>query len=234
MDALEWNPTTNEPFLRLPAPFAHLILTPPRMSDVEPTVSILRDPKVAVWMGSMGPGREYTAARAESYLAKIIAETDVGVQEMKRGEHPFSTCPVRHLREERAEGGDVYLGDVGIYRASWAHVDNREERARMVAENNARQAGDPEIVWHVGFYLAPSHHGRGITTAAVKALIDWSVKWMGARRIISSTFTENHGSFRVQQKCGFVLVDTLVDHVPVGDEKWSLHLTEWTGGNDAV
>ncbi|KAJ7623728.1 acyl-CoA N-acyltransferase [Roridomyces roridus] len=229
MDALEWNPETGEPFLRLPAPFQNMIITPPRMSDVKPSVAILKDPAVALWMGSTAPGKEYAEPKAEGWLTKIVAETDVGVQEMKRGESPFSVCPIRHLREERAEGGDVFLGDVGVYRAGWAHILDQEARARMMEENNAKKAGDPETVWHVGYYLAPSHHGRGVMTVAVKALIEWSVKWLGVQRLISSTFTENRGSLRVLQKCGFVVVDTLVDHVPMDDGKWSMYLLEWNG-----
>lgn len=64
-------------------------------------------------------------------------------------------------------------------------------------------------------------------TAAVKAMVEWGVSWMGVRHIRSGAFEGNHGSLKVLQKNGFVLVDTLVEHVQVGDEKLTLHQTEW-------
>ena len=43
---LEWDATRNEPFLRLPAPLSHIIITPPRESDAAEKVPHLNDPKV--------------------------------------------------------------------------------------------------------------------------------------------------------------------------------------------
>ncbi|KAJ7135033.1 hypothetical protein C8R43DRAFT_1021983 [Mycena crocata] len=53
------------------------------------------------------------------------------------------------------------------------------------------------------------------------------IPWMKTRRIRSSAFIGNYGSVKVLQKNGFVLEDTLVDHVQIGDEKRTLHLLEW-------
>ncbi|KAJ6543559.1 GNAT domain-containing protein [Mycena vulgaris] len=230
MNALEFNAVTGEPFLRLPPPFANIIITPPRMSDVEPSVEILNDPAVAMWMGPMGPGSEpYTAARAEPWLTKVKAETDVVVQELHSTPGgPFTGCPVRHIREVREDGTDVFIGDVGLARSRWSEVLDADERARLVAENNARAAGDPAIVWHVGYYLAPSHHGRGLMTVAVNALItQWGIPALRAKCIRSSTFETNHGSLKVLQKNQFLIVETLVEHVDVGEErKRTLYLLE--------
>ncbi|KAJ7132354.1 acyl-CoA N-acyltransferase [Mycena epipterygia] len=232
MDALELNATTGEPFLRLPAPFADIIITPPRMRDVEPSVVIMNDPSVFTWMGIRG-GSSYTSARAEGWLTKIKAETDAIMAELRAAPTgPASGSPVRHLREVQADGTDIFIGDVGLVRSSWTEVLDAEERARFVAENNARTAGDPDIAWHVGYYLAPSHQGRGLMTAAVGAIIaQWGVPCLNARRIRSSAFEGNQGSLKVLLKNGFVLVDTLVEHVQVGEEtkKRSLHLLERIG-----
>jgi hypothetical protein len=151
MSGLQYNPTTGEPFLRLPAPFSNITMTPPRMSDVAPSVEIMSNPSVAVWMGATGPGSTYTAAKAEAWLTKLKAQTDAAVDELRGATEPHvvSACPVRHLREEREDGTEVYIGDVSIARAHWPEVLDVEERARLVAENNARVAGDPDIVWHV-------------------------------------------------------------------------------------
>ncbi|KAJ7780228.1 acyl-CoA N-acyltransferase, partial [Mycena maculata] len=203
------NAATGEPFLRLPAPHANIIITPPRMSDVEPSVPIMNDPAVYMWLGPRAP-IGYNAAKAESWLTQITAESDVLLDELRTNPRgPFSGCLVRHVREVRAEGTDVFLGDVGLGLSNWTEVQDKEEQARLVAENNAQCAGDPDIAWHIGYYIAPSHQSRGLATAAVKALIEWGIVWMGARCIRSGTFEGNHGSLKVLQKNGFVLVDTL-------------------------
>ncbi|KAJ7249531.1 GNAT domain-containing protein [Mycena haematopus] len=233
---LEYNTTTGEPFLRLPTPFSDFIITPPRMSDVAPSVEIMNDPFVFKWMGRSTP---YGVDKAEAWLTKVKAQTDAAVEELRNTtklhgpQHgPVSGCPVRHIREEQADGTSIFVGDVGLVRSSWSEVLDADERARFIAENDARPAGDPEIAWHIGYYLAPSHNGRGLMTAAVKTIItQFGIPWMNTRRIRSSAFVGNHGSLKVLLKNGFVMVDTLVQHVQVGEEKRTLHLMEWSAPN---
>lgn len=53
-------------------------------------------------------------------------------------------------------------------------------------------------------YLASSHHGKGIMTAAIETFIrEWAVPRMGVRRIRVETFSDNKGSKRVFEKLGF-------------------------------
>ncbi|KAF7345410.1 Acetyltransferase, GNAT family [Mycena venus] len=237
MSGLQYNLTTGEPYLRLPAPFSNIIITPPRMSDVAPSAAILVDPAVSVWMGPQGPGSTYTVAQAEGWLTKLTARTDALVKELggatdPHGHKPVDGCPLRHIREEQADGSDVFIGDVGIYRASWSHVLDAEKRARLVAENNARAAGDPDIAWHVAYYLAPSHHGRGLMTVALRTLItQFGIPWMKTKRIVSSALEGNPASLKVLQKNGFVVVDTLVDHIQmqVGEKRRAVYVVEWKG-----
>ncbi|KAJ7483175.1 GNAT domain-containing protein [Mycena latifolia] len=229
MTALEFSTTTGEPFLRLPAPFTNIIITPPRMSDVEPSLAILKNRAVSIWMGPPMSTIEYTAARAETWLAKVKQETDAALQEVQSAPNgPFSGCPVRHIREVQEDGTDVFIGDIGLGRSAWPEVLDANEKARLVAENNARVAGDPDIVWHVGYYLAPSHHGRGLMTVAVNTIItQWGIPYMKAKRIRSGAFEGNHGSRKVLQKNGFVEVEFLVEHAEVGEEKkMSVHVFE--------
>ncbi|KAF7370960.1 Gnat family [Mycena sanguinolenta] len=229
MAGLEYNSTTGEPFLRLPAPFTNFIITPPRLSDAAPSVEIMTQPSVAKWMG---PSilLEYNVDKATAWLTKLKAETDAATEELRataqtRG--PVSACPLRHLREVQTDGTEIFLGDVGIWRSSWPEVLDAEERARLVTENNARPAGDPEIAWHVSYYLAPSHQGRGLTTVAVKTLIkEFGIPWMRTKYLRSGVFQGNPASLRVLQKCGFEIVDTLVNHVEIGGEKTTVYLVE--------
>ncbi|KAJ7173545.1 hypothetical protein C8R46DRAFT_116654 [Mycena filopes] len=249
--ALQYNPTTGEPFLRLPPPFANIIITPPRMSDVAPSVAIMDDPAVAPCMGNRVG--QYTPEKAERWLARVKAQTDAVLAAQKDNGAPMSGCPVRHMREERADADgtgtdDVYIGDVGLVRSGWSEVLDAETRTRLANANAALPAGDPDIAWHIGCgcykfdlkffekdqrvhtadYLAPSHQGRGLMTAAVKTMMAWGIPSLKARRIRSSAFEDNPGSQKVLLKNGFVLVDKLVEHVQVGDEKRTLYLFEWT------
>jgi hypothetical protein len=153
MNAFEFNTTTGEPFLRLLAPHSNIIITPPRMSDVEPSVAILNGPAVAPWMGSRMP-TGYPAEKAQTWLAKIKEETDEVVGELQSTpDGPFSGCPVRHIREVQEDGSEVFIGDVVLGRSGFTHVLDAEERSRLVAENNARAVGDPDVVWNVGCKL---------------------------------------------------------------------------------
>ena len=53
-------------------------------------------------------------------------------------------------------------------------------------------------------YLASSHHGKGIMTAAIETFIrEWAVPRMGVRQIRVETFSDNKGSRRVFEKLGF-------------------------------
>ncbi|KAJ6616966.1 acyl-CoA N-acyltransferase [Mycena sp. CBHHK59/15] len=229
MDPLELNTQTGEPYLRLPAPFANIIITPPRPTDVAPSVAIMNDPAVFAWMGRT---TLYTPCIAAKWIAKVTAETDAALHELQAGARVVGGCPVRHLRELCADGTDVFIGDVGLTRSTWAEIRDEGERARCVAENNVRAPGDSGISWNVGYYLAPSHHGRGLMTAAVGAIIQqWGFPRMRTTRIRSSAFVGNHGSVKVLEKNGFVIVDTLVDHVDVGKDKKSLHIFEWNVTN---
>ncbi|KAJ7230539.1 hypothetical protein GGX14DRAFT_529993 [Mycena pura] len=227
MSGLQYNATTGEPLLRLPPPFTNIIITPPRMSDVAPSVRIMNDPAVYAFMGRSTP---YSEAIAEKWITKVKAVCDGVVVEVRRGETEtaVSGCPVRHIREECADGTEVYIGDVGLGRSPFTEVADRDERARLVAENEARKPGDPEIVWHVGYYLAPSHHGRGLMTAAVGTIItQWGIPRMRIKCMRSSAFEGNLGSLKVLQKNEFVVVDFLEEHVQVGEEKKGLHVLKW-------
>ncbi|KAJ7281973.1 acyl-CoA N-acyltransferase [Mycena rebaudengoi] len=227
MDPLEVNTKTGELYLRLPAPFSNIILTPPRLSDAAPSIAILHDPKISTFLGPSLP-TPYEIADAEKWLAKLKAETDTIIQELASGESAVRGCPVRHLRELRADGTDVFIGDVGVARSTWPEVLDVEEKRRRVEENSARAPGDPEISWNISYYIAPSHQGRGLATAAVNAILtQWCVPRMNTRHIRTSVFAGNPASVKVLEKNGFVMVDTLVEHYKYGDTKMSVHLLEW-------
>jgi len=207
---LEVNPQTGEPFLRLPAPNDNIILTPPRIGDLKSLAPIINDPRVSIWLE--GPPIPYHDGHAEEWLGIIVKQSEHMIAALREEEQvnadgPLKLvegCPVRHIREVLPDGRDVYVGDIGINRAQMEEVLDAEERKRAVEANERKAIGDPSIVWTFGYYLAPSHHGRGIMSAAMGAILSkWAIPRMGVRYVVGYTFAENDGSRRVFEKNGF-------------------------------
>lgn len=145
LEPLEVNPQTKEPFLRLPHPHEHIIITPPRLDDVDRLVAIMNDPLVLPWMGRPGP--VYGQNDAELWLKEVKAVTDVVARELayNAGDSEelkvVGGCPVRSIREVRADGTEVCLGNINFKRCNWWEVQDEGERERLVNENTARMAG---------------------------------------------------------------------------------------------
>lgn len=78
-------------------------------------------------------------------------------------------------------------------------------------------------------FVAGTHHGRGIMTAAVKTLMQgWMIPRMGARKIRAETFIGNIGSTRVFEKNGYVLESIISGEVVTNcGEKYSGHNILW-------
>ncbi|KAF9229044.1 hypothetical protein BS17DRAFT_688481 [Gyrodon lividus] len=228
------NRQTGEAFLRLPTPNDNIILTPPRLSDEKCLAPIINDPRVSAWLE--GPPIPYRDEYAPEWIALIKGQSEGILEELKEEERlnpdgPLKLvggCPVRHIREVLPDGTDVYLGDIGINRAQLEEVLDPEERKRAVEENNSKPVGDPSIVWTFGDYLAPSHHGRGIMTAAMTTILNgWAIPRMGVRIMTGYTFSENKGSQRVFEKSGFVWKRTLDNGKVVRGERKTLNYLEW-------
>ena len=56
----------------------------------------------------------------------------------------------------------------------------------------------------VGFWTASGARGRGAATRAVRMLSRWALTELGLARIQLGTYTDNHASQRVAERCGFV------------------------------
>ncbi|KAI0375125.1 acyl-CoA N-acyltransferase [Pilatotrama ljubarskyi] len=213
---LQFHPETGEPFLRLPAPHDKIIITPPRMSDAPTIISYMNDPALYMWLD--GPPFPYRPEHAESWLEKVKKGADAAFEELQRAnaEHSdeppvlVSACPVRSLREVLEDGTDLFLGDIALVRERWPDVADDEEKDRLAKPNAEKPVGDPEIIWCIGDYIAPSHQGKGIMTTAIGTILrEWAVPRMGVRQIRVETFTDNIGSRRVFEKLGFVYEKTI-------------------------
>ncbi|KAH9937339.1 acyl-CoA N-acyltransferase [Fomitopsis serialis] len=209
MHPLQVNPTTGEPYLRLPSPHSNIIVTPPRMSDVDASVRELNDRKVVDWL--IGPPYPYLPSHAEEWVATAKQASDAILADLQRDEpnkarSPLKFvggCPVHRLREVGEDGTDTFVGDISFRRCAFPHEG--EEQSVRCEENAARAVGDPSIVWCVGYYTASSHHGRGIMSAAFRTLMtEWAIPRMNVRIMRVETYRENVASARVFEKFGFV------------------------------
>jgi len=233
---LQVHPKTGEPYIRLPAPHPNIIITPPRATDADTIVAILNDPAVALNLAS--PPYPYLHAHAVSWLERELptcreAQEEIAACAAKGGDEPsfVSKCPVQSIREVKEDGEEVHIGEVRIIRSNFFHIRDEEEAKRLEKENNQRAVGDPNIEWFFGDYLASSHHGRGIMTAAIKAIMDWAVPSMGVRHIVITTGKGNIASMRTFEKNGYthigVLENCKVYPASKGGQPFSVSVMEW-------
>ncbi|KAH7921234.1 hypothetical protein BV22DRAFT_1107315 [Leucogyrophana mollusca] len=225
-----------EPFLRLPTPNQNIVITPPRLIDQNAMVSILNDPRVYHWMET--PSIPFLPEHAKQRIEKAKERADALLSDLRDAVRTTSIadaaltmmdgCPVRSIREVQDDGTQTYIGDIMIRRASFEEVLDGDERLRMIQENDNKVVGDPTIWWSFGFYLAASHHGRGIMSAAMGVILfSWAIPRMGVKRMTGYTFVGNAGSLRVFEKNGFVLRGTLDNGKVVRGEKRLLNHLEW-------
>jgi len=236
---LRLNERTKEPYLQLPEPHGNIIITPPRQTeaDIAALVSIMNER--AVWQWLEGPPYPYNEDHARSWLAMISRESDDLFAQLQ--DNPYQLvggCPVRILREVLDNGEDIFLGDIRVDGCIYSWVLDAEERNRLTEENIRKRPGDPSKDWEFGGdtrndvsngskvitlstdYLAPSHHGKGIMSLAIKTLIhEWLIPKMGIKKMSVVTYDKNIGSARVFERNGFVLEKIVPDARQISEVK---------------
>ena len=93
----------------------------------------------------------------------------------------LATGPGRHLYLAIDIGGEA-VGGIG--------VSPLDDVKRRTAE--------------IGYWLAEPFWGRGIATAAVRALVPVAFETTGIVRLEAGIFSDNPASMRVLEKCGFL------------------------------
>ncbi|KAG6916193.1 hypothetical protein DXG01_008075 [Tephrocybe rancida] len=231
---LEVNSTTGEPFLRVSHPHNHdIIITPPRLHDVDAVVAALNDPRVYRWM--TGPPLPYQPEHGLSWLSEQMEEAEqflrhleepVGASEILK---PALGCPVRIIREVKEDGTDIYLGFLGIYRSERKEILDVGKRAAVLADDARKKAGDPTILWDIADYVVPDRHGQGIMSAAISTLIQsWAIPRLNAHKMQASVLEGNVASIKVLEKVGFKLRGTLCDYEDVRGVSMGTQWLEWT------
>ncbi|GAD99898.1 acetyltransferase, GNAT family family [Paecilomyces variotii No. 5] len=256
---IKTNPRTGELYVSLRAPHSNIIITPPRRAGPDSTdpdpadcakaVSLLNDPRVYPFLTS--PPYPYLLSHAEEHLRKILAASEQFLPVARKASEGGSGtyvggCPFSSIREIVRRGDvdgdgnydagwerDILIGDVGIMRYPFYELPEGSEERREAQERNAKlEPGDGKIIWTIGDYLAPSHHGRGIMTAVVRALInEWAIPHMNAHIIKVSTYVGNTGSVRVFEKNGFEMEHILENWSTIpenrGGGKVSINVLAW-------
>lgn len=152
---LEWDAARNEPFLRLPAPLSHIILTPPRPSDAEDMVEPMNDPRV--YNGLRSPPWPFTLDHGTVRVARTVNVWDGQLKQLGKiaaqGESAslvaFEFCPVRCVRDATAEKQPL-LGDFHFGRTVFDWELDEEKRKRLADANETLPAGDPAIIYTIG------------------------------------------------------------------------------------
>ena len=174
----------------------------------------------------------------EKYIKWLKEPIDASIQKLKDAQGSETLlvadrCPIGVIREVDGER-DRMIGNIQMTRTDLGQfVDtdsvNPEGKERIESENNQLPVGDPRIIWTSGSkllstaivvaltslsdYLSPSHHGKGITTDALRTLIyDWCIPRMNARRFLIATLDGNVASVRTYQKVGFTLTRVVPPH----------------------
>lgn len=215
--ALPIDPETNEPYLSLPAPLSAFRITPIRESedDIDRRTAILTDK--LVYPHLHGPPHPYRREHAVEFTADILKEYEQG----------RAPCPVRVIRDPSG----AFIGDIGITRNMFSEVKDVDERKRLTAENAAKMAGDPTIVWTFGDMLSSAYHGRGIMSAAIRTIMnDYAIPHLNVRHVIVWAYADNVGSHRVFEKYGFAKIGESVHHVDMtakGRTDLRLFVFEW-------
>lgn len=156
LSPLRFNPTTQEPYLQLPAPHENIIITPARMGDAPDIIKCLNDFAIYKWL--QGPPFPYLQSHADEWLSNATSESNTILEELQvaaknNPDGPpilVRSCPVRILREIREDGSEVFLGDLGTPRCCYPEYSPGFEKEKLHEKNLARPLGDAEIDWSVG------------------------------------------------------------------------------------
>jgi RimJ/RimL family protein N-acetyltransferase len=235
----------NEPIdpFRLLVPHAifNIVLTEPRATDGGAVLQALNDQRV--YMNLDGPPFPYTERDWQSWYSIINEASEecrsewndlvkdggqaqaskiVGWQGREWVGRKMWVSTIRALEVSEADGAqERFIGEVDVRRSGFLHLP-KQARHSAVDANTALLPGDPDIVWEIGCYLAPTHHNHGIMPAVIKTLMhEMLIPYMNVHTLVSTYFAQNQASRRVFEKCGFQLLNVLPDAAELPDSKLS-------------
>ncbi len=112
--------------------------------------------------------------------------------------------------------GETWLAEVernweSADELTFAIVDQKSDRFLGAVAIRFREGGS------LGYWLSREARGKGIMTAAVKALVDWARTNHGIQRLYITAHPENVASQRVAEKAGFLRTGVTSQSAPYRD-----------------
>jgi RimJ/RimL family protein N-acetyltransferase len=89
----------------------------------------------------------------------------------------------------------------------------REPERRMIGHIGFHLPPDARGAVEVGYAVEPEHRRRGFASEAVRALLDWAIRWHGIRYCVASVSPSNVASLRLIRRLGFHQTGSQVDEI---------------------
>jgi hypothetical protein len=142
----------------MPAPLDHIYISTPSVTlDGAGQYAIMMNPDVSKMLQS--GENKYTLASGARWNALQVKWVMGALDELRNGQEFLSCMPWRVLRvkDDSVPEGWRFIGECSISRWTFMEVA-QPERSRLHKENEAKEAGNPTIVWEIGCKL---HHLSG-------------------------------------------------------------------------
>ena len=156
--------SNNSPFIRLPAPHQNIIITPSRYSDGDAVIEVLSDPRV--YMNLAGPPFPYGQKEWDDWFAILEKASKDALSEWREvqktrkeggeGRRWTNGVPVTAIRDvDPVTGEQKFIGSIDATRTNFTFHGAHDENQRKQEENDALEAGNPDIDWGVGCESCP-------------------------------------------------------------------------------
>lgn len=126
-------------------------------------------------------------------------------------------CPLsRNIQETRGWVRQLAKPATPAESMAWAVADKASDECLGMVNYHHREAGNRRL--EIGYILRPDHHGRGLMSEAVRALMRYSIDRLQMHRIAATIHPDNAASIRLVTRLGFELEGgPLRDYWRVGD-----------------
>jgi len=178
--AVQWDGELDEPYIPVSP---EVRLTPIRTSDLEQWLALHNSPDIS--RSSIRKAKPYPREHALRDIAQTLDHARTIISRFKAGEAEkgIEDCPFEVIRAYPS--GDI-MGVMHFYRGDPVKEWDNE-------------------TWDVGYNMLPEYRGKGMTKAALNALIEgWVKPVMKIKRISAGSRAENTTSHAVLKSCGFV------------------------------
>ncbi|KAK5053717.1 hypothetical protein LTR84_001678 [Exophiala bonariae] len=215
----------------------NIILSTPHRSDDATTLKALNDPRVGSNLSSVPfPYTEsdrdfwYHTTKDASDLSRrewdVLQQDRASTGTAKKwmgSDQWVSVIRVGAPGSKPLEEGLIYpfIGEITFRRSGFPQIEDVKLQRQATDANAELPAGDPNILWDVGYYLIAEYHGKGIMPAVLSSLIkEVLVPYMNVHRLIGVYFEQNLASKRVFEKCGFRFVKLVPKAVSLPEVKF--------------